>query len=79
MSWTTRISDSEGSFQGAWQACEKCKHFQMPPAGNFPCYIPKVAGSIGSLLTAVDTGKDNYMASGIALLKCNGFDPVITS
>jgi hypothetical protein len=33
-----------------------------------------MSNPVGNILTAADTGRDGYMASGTAVLKCNGFE-----
>jgi hypothetical protein len=67
MTWSAVVTDVEGNKgKGNWHVCTECQH-------NATCYIPKVSNSVGSLLTSVDTGSDGYMASGSAILKCNGF------
>jgi hypothetical protein len=40
------------------------------------CSIPAAASGIANVLTAIDFGADNHMASGTADLKCNGFEPI---
>jgi hypothetical protein len=72
----------EGQTAPDYHACQSCKHGQHDFAtdGQFykqiqPCYLPKVANSIGNILTSVDVGADGHMASGEALLKCNGYEP----
>ena len=68
MTWSAKITDSEGKVaEGAWQSCQRCKH------GQGSCYLPKISSAIGTILTGVDTGADGWMASGNAILKCNGF------
>lgn len=89
MTWSARITrpdgtnpTQEGGTAPDYSACQSCKHGQYdhPTEGQFhkqiqPCYLPKVASNVGSLLTSVDVGADGHMAGGEALLKCSGYEP----
>jgi len=83
MTWSARVTDKDGNIpEGTWQACQKCKHGVTTLEGRGyhpPCYIPGAASGIANVLTAIDFGADNHMASGEALLKCNGFEPIETA
>jgi len=86
MTWSTQITRADGTNptkEGAsvpdYCACTSCKHGQYDMktlAGRTitPCNIPAVANTASGLLTAVDVGADGHMASGTALLKCNGYE-----
>lgn len=87
MTWSARISKSDGSFPKTinseyedYNACTSCKHGQYgwPTGGDVeqvvPCNIPNVSSCLGSILTSVDVGADGHMASGEAILKCNGYE-----
>ena len=82
MTWSARVTMPDGTVpEGTWSACQACKHGQydfVTPKKELtqivPCFVPKVAQNIGSLLTAVDVGADGHMASGNAELRCNGFE-----
>lgn len=68
MTWSASVF-VEGVEDGYSQPCRKCAH-------NSCCNISSIADTIGPVLTSVDTGSDGHMASGEAVLKCNGFEPV---
>ena len=74
MTWSARVSRADGSYpsticegQDDWSACQSCKHLG-------PCNVDKMAVNIGPILTSIDVGSDEHMASGEALLKCNGYE-----
>lgn len=82
MTWSARITKADGTTgddgKGGqfYQACQGCKHGQVDAEKRtVPCYLPKVSGVVGSLLTSVDVDANGHMASGSADLKCNGFEP----
>ena len=75
MTWSARITRPDGTNpvrEGAtapdYAACQSCKHVQGQ------CNIAKIAHTIAPVLTSVDVGNDGHMASGEALLKCNGYE-----
>ena len=86
MTWSARILKADGTVDGNnHHACQTCKHGQHDhETGNTttgnprisPCYLPKVANQVGSLMTCVDVGADGHMAGGVAELKSNGFEPI---
>lgn len=74
MTWSARVSRDDGSFPKTindeaadYSACMSCKH-------EGSCYVAKTSDNIAYVLTSVDTGCDGHMASGEALLKCNGYE-----
>lgn len=86
MTWSARITRPDGTNpiqEGAtapdYQACQSCQHgqydFETDGKKIQPCYLPKASSGIGNVLTSIDTGADGHMASGEALLKCNGYQP----
>ena len=85
MTWSARITDNAGQVKGKdYHACQSCKHGQYDhETGNTsggstkiqPCFLPKIANNIGSLLTSVDVDANGHMASGSAELRCNGYEP----
>ena len=78
MTWSARTTRPDGTIpEGKYNACGGCKHAPNPD-NNYKgtCYVERVAGNIGSILTSVDTGADGHMASGSADLKCSGFEAV---
>lgn len=88
MTWSARVTRQDGTNptqEGAtapdYSACQSCKHGQcdhetggQPWPKIRPCFIANAAGSIGGILTSIDVGADGHMASGEALLKCNGYE-----
>jgi cell division septum initiation protein DivIVA len=84
MTWGARILKADGTAKdGDYQACQSCKHGQydfQTDDPNWkkiqPCYLPKVAAQIGSILTCVDISAAGHMASGQANLLCNGYEPI---
>lgn len=90
MTWSAKVTRPDGTNptqEGAtapdYNACQSCKHGQYDHETGSktgskliqPCYLPKVANNIGSILTSVDVDAAGHMASGEALLKCNGYEP----
>jgi len=79
MSWSARVTKSDGTVpDGAYNACGKFIHGAIGNEGRgiHPnCYIPNAVNAIAGILTAIDFGADNHMATGSADLKCNGFEP----
>ena len=68
MTWDSRITMPDGTLKGTdYAACQTCKH-------NATCNVAKVAPLVGQLLTSIDVGSDNHMASGSAHLRCNGHE-----
>ena len=63
MTWVSNIVDQDGNNRD----CFTCKHIDS-------CQVFKVAHTLGSVLTSVDTCCDGHMASGSADLKCDGFE-----
>lgn len=87
MTWSARITRpdgtnpiQEGNTAPDCNACQSCRHNQpIPVDGQHykqinPCYLPKVASSVGNLLTSVDVDARGHMACGEALLKCGGYE-----
>jgi len=88
MTWSARITrmdgttpTQEGNTVPDYQACQSCLHcLNDHETGNphlpkvTPCKLPSISSIVGSLLTSVDTGADGHMASGEAILKCNGYE-----
>jgi hypothetical protein len=66
MTWSAEIK-IETPAVGDARSCSECKHM----AG---CNINSVSWVVGNLLTAVDTCQDGHMASGTAVLNCNGYE-----
>ncbi|WP_214173148.1 hypothetical protein [Geoanaerobacter pelophilus] len=74
MTWSAQVTrpdgtnptTREGSAYSDYNACQSCQHTSF-------CNIGKMAHTIGPILTSVDVGSDGHMASGTALLKCNGY------
>lgn len=76
MTWSARITRPDGTTptqEGAtapdYAACQSCKH------NTGACQVAKIAHNVGPILTSIDVGCDGHMASGEALLKCNGYQP----
>ena len=91
MTWSVRVTlpdgttpTKEGAAAPDYSACMSCKHGQHDHrtdsdtgyANIQPCYIPKAVNGIGNVLTSIDVGANGHMASGEALLKCNGYEPI---
>jgi len=86
MTWGVRIVSAhhprDHAVNSAGQfACGACKHggADMPGqpyrSGHAVCGVQGVAYAVSYVLTAVDVGADSHMASGNAVLECNGFEP----
>lgn len=76
MTWSARITRPDGTnptMEGAtapdYAACQSCRY------NTGACNISKISHTIAPVLTSVDMGSDGHMASGEALLKCNGYEP----
>ena len=90
MTWSARITRPDGttpitthkeSNVPDYQACQSCMHcLNNHATGNpqrptvTPCNLPKIASTIGSLLTSIDCGADGHMAGGEAILRCHGYE-----
>lgn len=85
MTWGVRIVSAhhprDHEVNASQFACRVCKHGgdEMPGQpyrnGHPICNVQGAARSLAIVLTAVDVGADSHMASGNAVLECNGFEP----
>ena len=66
MTWNAHI-EVEGIVAEYNNPCTKCKH-------NSFCNVSAIVHTIAPVISSVDTGSDGHMASGTAVLKCNGFE-----
>ena len=76
MTWGAQIVRGDGTpSQKNQHVCPECRHGVPGPDHRVPCSVTKLgAWAIGNVLTSVDVGADGHMASGTAVLKCNGFE-----
>lgn len=64
-----------------YNVCAQCRHGgnEVPGQpyrnGHSVCNVQAAAATLGQLLTVIDVGADSHMASGNAVLECNGFEP----
>lgn len=74
MTWGTQIVKADGTPSSTnYHVCADCKHGRPDLSlGRAPCLVS--AFQMGQLLTAVDVGRDGHMASGQAILMCNGYE-----
>jgi len=81
MTWGVQVTKADGTIppglngKEQYMACYTCKHRWIIGGPAPACYIPKITGSLSSLITSVDTGSDNHSAGGLAILKCSGYEP----
>ena len=85
MTWSVRIVSAhhprDHELNKPWRVCSACKHGgnEMPGQpyrnGHSVCNVQGAAATLGQLLTVIDVGADSHMASGNAVLECNGFEP----
>lgn len=88
MTWGAQITKPDGTIpevegKPQYHACATCLHGKSDfktGSPNWPtitpCYIPKAANTIGSLLTSLDIGADGHMACGSAKLMCSGYEEI---
>jgi hypothetical protein len=64
MTWGAKVTTAGGKDV---QCYSDCKHYEG-------CYVRRASHSVGNVLTSIDVGADGHMASGTAVLQCNGFE-----
>ena len=85
MTWGVRIVSAhhprDHEVNQPYNVCGQCRHGgnEVPGQpyrnGHSVCNVQAAAATLGQLLTVIDVGADSHMASGNAVLECNGFEP----
>ena len=66
MSWITTTTDSNGE---PINCLTDCKHANA-------CMLPRLFDTIAPVLSSVDVGRDDHMATGTAQMMCSGLERV---
>ena len=77
MTWGVQIVKADGTPSSKnYHVCTDCKHGVADLSiGRAPCLVSVLGHwNIGALLTGVDVGRDGHMASGQAVMMCNGYE-----
>jgi hypothetical protein len=76
MTWSVKVAAPGANIPEGHSACLSCKHGQFPRTGPQPCNVARLAYVLGYALTTIDVGADGHMASGTAVLNCDGYEAV---